>query len=241
MREKAKSRTVALLGEEAVARLENARVAVVGLGGVGGHVLEMLARAGVGRLLLIDGDVVDESNLNRQIIATTDTVGVPKAQAAKDRVLAINPLCEAESVAERLTASNAADMLSGDIDYIADCIDSIKDKIALVCFAKEKGIPIISACGAGNRSGLCDFEITDVYKTSEDPLARKMRGLLKKAGVKKLDVCYTRELPQKTAGVASVPYNPAMCGIKMGGYIVLRLANPIRVGKNADQIKRRDL
>ena len=234
MRDRAKSRTVALLGAEAVERLENACVAVVGLGGVGGHVLETLARAGVGRLLLVDGDVVDESNLNRQIIATTATVGMPKAQAAKERTIAINPLCEVEVVGERVCEANVGDLLNGDIDYIADCIDSIGDKIALVCFAKERGIPIISACGAGNRSQLCDFEITDVYKTSNDPLARKMRGLLKNAGIKKLDVCYTRELPQKTVGVASVPYNPAACGIKMGGYIVLRLANPIRVGKNAE-------
>lgn len=232
MRDKAKSRTVALLGDEAVERLEHSRVAVVGLGGVGGHVLETLARAGVGSLLLIDGDVVDESNLNRQIIATTETVGKPKADVAKDRVLSVNPLCEVKAVGERICASNAAALLDGDIDYIADCIDSIQDKVALVCFAKERGIPVISACGAGNRSQLCDFEITDVYKTCNDPLARKLRGLLKNAGVKKLDVCYTRELPQKTSGVASVPYNPAACGIKMGGYIVLRLSNPIRVGKN---------
>lgn len=231
MKAAAKARTVALLGDDAVARLERARVAVVGLGGVGGHVLETLARAGVGTFVLIDGDVVDESNLNRQIIATVNTVGMPKAQAAKERVLSINPLADVTAVNERLTAANA-EKLIGDADYIADCIDSLPDKVALVCFAKEKGIPVISACGAGNRSELCDFEISDVFRTQYDPLAKKLRGMLRTAGVKKLDVCYTRAQPQKVSGVASVPYNPAACGVKMGGYIVLKLINPIHIDKN---------
>lgn len=228
MRAQAKARTVALLGEDAVAKLENARVAVVGLGGVGGHVLETLARAGVGSFILIDGDLVDESNLNRQIIATADTVGTPKAEAAKQRVLSINPLADVTAMQARFTESSAESLLTGDIDYIADCIDSLPDKVSLVCFAGKKGIPVISACGAGNRSALCDFEITDVFRTQYDPLARKLRGMLRSAGVKKLDVCYTRELPQKVSGVASVPYNPALCGIKMGGYIVLRLTEHTR-------------
>lgn len=228
MRAQAKARTVALLGEDAVAKLENARVAVVGLGGVGGHVLETLARAGVGSFILIDGDLVDESNLNRQIIATTDTIGTPKAEAAKQRVLSINPLADVTAMQARFTESSAESLLTGDIDYIADCIDSLPDKVSLVCFAGKKGIPVISACGAGNRSALCDFEITDVFRTQYDPLARKLRGMLRSAGVKKLDVCYTQELPQKMSGVASVPYNPALCGIKMGGYIVLRLTEHTR-------------
>lgn len=227
MKAVAKSRTVALLGEDAVRKLENSRVAVVGLGGVGGHVLETLARAGVGEFVLVDGDVVDESNLNRQIIATVKTVGQAKAKVAKERVLEINPLAEVVEVQARLTEGNVESILSGDIDYIADCIDSLPDKVALVCFAQKKGIPIISACGAGNRSQLCDFEITDVFKTQYDPLARKLRGMLKNAGIKKLDVCYTRALPQKTAGVASVAYNPAACGIRMGGYIVLKLSDTV--------------
>ena len=233
MKREAKSRTVALLGDDAVNRLENARVAVVGLGGVGGHVLETLARAGVGSFVLVDGDNVEESNLNRQIIATVDTWGKSKAEAAKERVLSINPLADVDAVTQRLTAANADSILSGNTDYIADCIDSLPDKVALVCFAEKKGIPIISACGAGNRSGLCDFEICDVYKTQYDPLARKLRSMLRTAGVKKLDVCYTRELPQKTAGVASVPYNPALCGIKMGGHIVLSLADKLHRDKNS--------
>lgn len=225
MRAQAKARTVALLGEDAVAKLERSRVAVVGLGGVGGHVLETLARAGVGSFILVDGDVVEESNLNRQIIATIDTVGTPKAEAAKKRVLSINPLADVTAVQARFSEATAESLLAGDIDYIADCIDSLADKVALVCFAQKRGIPVISACGAGNRSALCDFEITDVFRTQYDPLARKLRGMLRSAGIKKLDVCYTKELPQKVSGVASVPYNPAACGIKMGGYIVIKLAD----------------
>lgn len=240
MRAAAKSRTVALLGEDAVKRLENSSVAVVGLGGVGGHVVETLARAGVGRLVLIDGDAVEESNLNRQIIATTATVGMPKAHAAKERVHSINPLADVEEISSRLTKANVGELI-GEVDYIADCIDSLADKVALVCFACEKGIPVISACGAGNRSGLCDFEIADVYKTQYDPLARKLRGMLKNAGVKKLDVCYTRTVPEKTAGVASVPYNPAACGIKMGGYIVLGLINGIHTDKNRNSEHKGDI
>ncbi len=232
MKAAAKSRTVALLGDDAVTKLENSCVAVVGLGGVGGHVVEMLARAGVGKLVLIDCDEVEESNLNRQIIATTATLGMPKAEAAKKRVLEINPLADVVALNARFCEADAEKLICEEVDYIADCIDSIQDKVSLVCFAKERGIPVISACGAGNRSALCDFEICDVYKTQYDPLARKLRSLLKKAGVRKLDVCYTKELPQKTAGVASVPYNPAACGIKMGGYIVLALINRIHIGKN---------
>lgn len=232
MKTEAKARTVALLGDEAVSRLERARVAVIGLGGVGGHVLETLARAGVGSFILIDCDCVEESNLNRQIIATTQSVGKPKAEAAKERVLSINPLAEVKALNVRFSASSARELLGTDIDYIADCIDSLSDKVALICYAKDKGLPVISACGAGNRSQLCDFEITDVFKTQYDPLARKLRGMLKNAGVKKLDVCYTRALPQKTTGVASVPYNPAACGIKMGGYIVLSLINQAHIDKN---------
>ena len=139
MKREAKSRTVALLGDDAVNRLENARVAVVGLGGVGGHVLETLARAGVGSFVLVDGDNVEESNLNRQIIATVDTLGKSKAEAAKGRVLSINPLADVDAVTQRLTAANADSILSGNTDYIADCIDSLPDKVALVCFAEKKG------------------------------------------------------------------------------------------------------
>lgn len=225
MKDVAKSRTVALIGEDKVELLQNSCVAIVGVGGVGGYACEVIARSGVGKIIVMDGDCVDESNLNRQIISNVNNIGKLKAEVAKDRILSINTLADVVAISKRFNESTVQELFSHDIDYIADCIDSLSDKLLLVATALQRGVNIISAMGAGNRSQVCNFEITDIYKTQYDPLAKKFRGMLKKQNVNALKVCYTKDLPQKVQkGVASIAYNPALCGIKIGGYIISQIA-----------------
>lgn len=216
-------RTIALIGEQAFQKLADSSVTVVGVGGVGGYVLETLARSGVGSFTLIDGDCVDETNLNRQIISTVDNIGMPKVEVARQRVLSINPDAKVNAVYSRINADNASTLL-GTPDYVADCIDSLSDKLSLVLAAKEKGLPVISAMGAGNRYGVCSFTVCDVFDTKYDPLAKKFRKMLKDAQVDKLTVCYTQDPATANQGVvASICHNPALCGVTMGGYIVNEL------------------
>lgn len=217
------SRSLPLIGEDGLARLAACRVTVVGLGGVGGYVVEVLARSGVGALTLIDGDKVEESNLNRQIAALRKDIGRYKAEVLAERVEQINPRCKVNSVCEMLTESNCAALVDGS-SYVADAIDSLAAKAALAVYCTGKGLPIVSAMGAGNRAGWCDFRVADIYKTDYDPLAKKFRKMMKERGVRKLDVCFTQTPPVQTGGtVASMPFAPAACGVRMGAYIVERL------------------
>ncbi|MDE6275871.1 MAG: ThiF family adenylyltransferase [Clostridia bacterium] len=217
------SRTQKLVGEDGLQRLFASKVLVVGVGGVGGYTVEMLARAGVGTLGIMDGDLVDVTNKNRQIIALDSTVGIPKVHAFKDRIRDINPNCNVIALNERFSADNAK-VLDMGWDYIVDAIDSFDDKVNLICLAKQKGINIISAMGAGNRVELCDFEICDIYKTSYDPLAKKLRKALKDRGIKNHDVCYTKAPTLPTSGgVGSVSYIPPLCGIKLAGFVISKL------------------
>lgn len=217
------SRSVPLIGEDGLARLAACRVTVVGLGGVGGYVVEVLARSGVGTLTLIDGDKVEESNLNRQIAALRSTIGAYKAKALAERVKGINPHCKVEAVCEMLNAQNCERLIVGS-SYVADAIDSLDAKADLAVFCTSRGVPIVSAMGAGNRAGWCDFCITDIFKTEYDPLAKKFRKTMKERGVSKLDVCFTRTSPAQTGGVvASMPFAPAACGVRMGAHIIEKL------------------
>lgn len=217
------SRSIPLIGEDGLARLAACRVTVVGLGGVGGYVVEVLARSGVGALTLIDGDKVEESNLNRQIAALSKDIGRYKAEVLAERVEQINPRCKVNAVCEMLTESNCAALVDGS-SYVADAIDSLAAKAALAVYCTGKGLPIVSAMGAGNRAGWCDFRVADIYKTDYDPLAKKFRKMMKERGVRKLDVCFTQTPPVQTGGtVASMPFAPAACGVRMGAYIVERL------------------
>ena len=217
------SRSIPLIGEDGLARLAACRVTVVGLGGVGGYAVEVLARSGVGALTLIDGDKVEESNLNRQIAALSKDIGRYKAEVLAERVEQINPRCKVNSVCEMLTESNCAALVDGS-SYVADAIDSLAAKAALAVYCTGKGLPIVSAMGAGNRSGWCDFRVADIYKTDYDPLSKKFRKMMKERGVRKLDVCFTQTPPVQTGGtVASMPFAPAACGVRMGAYIVERL------------------
>ena len=186
-------RTEMLLGAEALERLQNARVALFGLGGVGGYTLEALTRSGVGQLDLIDNDTVSLSNLNRQILATYDTVGMRKVDAAKQRVLSINPACVVRTYAVFYTPETAGQFDFTQYDYIVDAIDTVTGKLALVQNAHDAGTPIISCMGTGNKLDASMFEVADITKTSMCPLARVMRRELSKRGIRHLKVVYSKE------------------------------------------------
>ena len=222
-------RTLKLIGEEGLQKLFASKVLVVGVGGVGGYAVEMLARCGVGTIGIMDSDDVDVTNLNRQIIALNSTVGMSKVEAFEKRIADINPNCKVIAIKERFSASNS-NILDGDWDYVIDAIDSFEDKVNLICLAKEKGLNIVSAMGAGNRVVSCDFEICDIYKTSYDALAKKLRKALRDKGVKSLDVCYTKEPTISTTdGVGSMSYVPPVCGIKIAGYVINQILETERV------------
>ena len=191
------SRTELLLGKEAMNRLEDARVAVFGIGGVGGYVCEALARSGVGKLDLIDNDKVCMSNLNRQIIATRKTVGQYKTEVMKDRILDINPEAKVNIHNCFFLPDNADEFPFEEYDYVVDAVDTVTAKIALVMKCKELDIPIISSMGAGNKLDGSQFKVADIYKTKVCPLAKVMRRELKKRGVKKLKVVYSEETPTR--------------------------------------------
>ena len=187
------SRTELLLGAEAMEKLKKARVAVFGVGGVGGYAVEALARSGVGALDLIDDDLVCLTNINRQIIAARSTVGKHKVDVAKARVEDINPRCEVRVYKTFYTPETAGEFDFSQYDYVIDAIDTVTGKIELVMQAQAAGVPIISSMGAGNKLDPTAFEVADIYKTSFCPLARVMRRELKKRGVKKLKVVYSKE------------------------------------------------
>ncbi len=191
------SRTELLLGKEAMDRLAGARVAVFGVGGVGGYVCEALVRSGVGAFDLIDDDKVCLTNLNRQIIATRSTVGRYKVDVMKERMLDINPDVDVRTHQCFFLPENADDFPFEEYDYVVDAVDTVTAKIALVMKAREKKVPIISSMGAGNKLDGSQFKVADIYKTKVCPLAKVMRHELKKRGVKKLKVVYSEELPIK--------------------------------------------
>ena len=191
------SRTELLLGKEGMERLKNARVAVFGVGGVGGYVCEALVRSGVGSFDLIDDDKVCLTNLNRQIIATRSTVGKYKVDVMKERMLDINPDVQVETYKCFFLPENADDFPFAEYDYVVDAVDTVTAKIQLVMEAKEAGVPIISSMGAGNKFDPTAFQVADIYKTSVCPLAKVMRRELKKRGIKKLKVVYSQEKPTR--------------------------------------------
>lgn len=190
-------RTESLLGSEKMRRLKNARVAIFGVGGVGGYVAEALARSGVGSFDLIDADTVSVSNINRQIIATTKTVGRNKVDVMKERILDINPEANINCHVCFYLSENKNDFDFTNYDYVVDAVDTVTAKIDIILNAKESGVPVISSMGAGNKLDPTQFEVADIYKTSVCPLAKVMRYELKKRGVKKLKCVYSKEQPIK--------------------------------------------
>lgn len=222
-----------MLGAAAVERLASAHVCVVGLGGVGGYVVEALARAGIGELTLIDSDEYNLSNCNRQLGALTSTIGISKADALAARVRDINPSCVVHPIVGKYCAEER-ERFWGDYNYVADAIDLVSCKIDLILQAQARGIPILSALGTGNKLDATRLEVTDLSKTKGCPLARVMRRELKRRGIEHLKVVYSSEEPAATAQLeapppgrrsvpASVPWVPSVAGLLMGGTIVMDL------------------
>ena len=225
-------RTALVFGDEGMARLTGARVAVFGVGGVGGHCVHALARAGIGSIDVFDDDVVSITNINRQAVAMTSTIGKPKVEVMRDQILDINP--EATVVCRRMfyTPENADEVDLSVYDYIVDAIDTVKAKVELICRAKEAGVPIISAMGAGNKLDPTRFEVADLSKTSVCPLCRVMRTQLKKRGITHHKVVYSRE--EALAVVAdnangrhapgSVSFVPPVMGLILAGEVIKDIA-----------------
>ena len=209
------ARTEALLGVEAMERLKESRVAIFGVGGVGGYVAEALARSGVGAIDLIDRDKISITNLNRQIIALHSTVGKWKVEVMKERILDINPDCKVKVYPCFYLPENSKDFDFTMYSYIVDAVDTVTAKLQLVMEAKKAGTPIISSMGAGNKLNPASFEIADIYQTSVCPLAKVMRRELRKRGVESLKVVYSKEEPVKinTSVPASTAFVPSVAGM----------------------------
>lgn len=190
------SRTELLIGKESIEKLQNSKVAVFGIGGVGSFVVEGLVRAGIGNFILVDDDKVCLTNLNRQIIATRETVGKPKVEVARDRILEINPNANVE-IFQEFFMPNSRKILDETVSYVVDSIDTVTAKIELVVRAEKLNIPIISSMGTGNKLDPTKFEVTDIYKTSVCPLAKVMRKELRARNIKGLKVVYSKEEPIK--------------------------------------------
>lgn len=225
-----------LIGKKAVERLSSSRVAVFGLGGVGGYTVEALARSGVGALDLIDSDTVSLSNLNRQIIAVRETIGMKKTEAAALRVKAINPDCRVTLHSVFYLPSTKDEFDFREYDYVVDAIDTVTGKMQLIEEAERTGTPIISSMGAGNKLDPTLFRTSDIYDTSVDPLCRVIRGECRKRGIKKLKVVYSTEKPrtplfteEKSPGhpaPASIAFIPSVCGLIIAGEVVKDLISP---------------
>ena len=207
-------------------KLNDAKVAVFGIGGVGSFVCEALARAGIGNLTLIDGDVVAESNINRQLIALHSTLGKPKADVMKERISDINPDAKVATVSEFYTKENADIINLSDFDYVVDAIDMVTSKLLLIKSCYDLGVPIISSMGAGNKLDGSRFEVADIYSTSVCPLAKVMRRECKALGIKKLKVVYSKEEAIKTGHttVGSVSFVPSAAGLIIAGEVIKDIA-----------------
>ena len=227
-----------MLGEDAVRKLANSHVCVVGLGGVGSYAVEALARAGIGELTLIDQDSYGLTNINRQLGALSSTVGQNKADALAARVLDINPECVVHPIVGKYTKEDR-NTFWGDYDYLVDAIDLVACKVDLICQAQERGIPIISALGTGNKLDATRLEVTDLSKTYGCPLARVMRRELGRLGIKHLKVVFSSEEAAETQQLeapppgrrsvpASVPWVPSVAGLLMGGAVVMDLVAEIK-------------
>ncbi len=217
------SRTRLLLGNQAMQKLSGSRVAVFGVGGVGGYVAEALARSGVGALDLIDHDQVSLSNINRQIIALHSTIGEYKVDVMKSRIADINPACQVLAHRCFFLPETKDEFDFSDYDYVVDAVDTVTAKIQLILQAQKAEIPVISSMGAGNKLNPAEFEVADIYHTSVCPLARVMRRELKKRGVEKLKVVYSKEEPKDCGGQrvpGSTAFVPSVAGLIIASEVV---------------------
>lgn len=220
------SRTEMLIGEEGIRRLQEARVAVFGLGGVGGYVVEALVRSGIGHFDLTDNDIVSESNLNRQIIATWQTIGRYKTEVMRERILSVNPKVEINLHNCFYLPETAGEFDFCQYSYVVDAVDTVTAKIDIIMRAKEAGVPVISSMGAGNKMNPAAFRTADIYETSVCPLARVMRRELKKRGVQELKVVYSAEPPIQSKIPGSIAFVPSVAGLILAGEVIRDLACP---------------
>ena len=229
------SRTEMLIGNDGMKKLNDAKVAVFGLGGVGSYVCEGLARSGVGNFILIDYDKTDKSNINRQLIATEKTIGRYKVDLMKERILDINPNANVEVYKEFYMADSEIDIITKDLSYAVDCVDTIMAKIAVICKCDAIDVPVISSMGTGNKLDPTMFEVADIYETSVCPLARIMKKDLKKRNIEKLKVVYSKEHPINTNDCAinqdrkfkvkgSVSFVPSVAGLIIAGEVIKDIA-----------------
>lgn len=233
------SRTQMLLGKEAMDKIYKSKVAIFGVGGVGSYVVEALTRTGVGNFLIVDNDIISSSNINRQIIATIDTIGLPKTDIAKKRILSINPNANVETKQIFFLPENSDTIDLTNCDYIVDAIDTVTAKIQLALIANQKNIKIISSLGTGNKLDPTKFEVDDIYNTSICPLAKVMRKELKKRGIKQLKVVYSKETPIspkqefcilenslnniKRATPGSIAFIPSIAGLIIASEVIKEL------------------
>jgi tRNA A37 threonylcarbamoyladenosine dehydratase len=230
------SRTEMLIGNEGMEKLKNAKVAVFGLGGVGSFVCEGLARSGIGHFILVDYDKTDESNINRQLIATKKTIGKYKVDLMKERILEINPDAKVEVYKEFYLADSEIDIITEDLSYAVDCVDTIMAKIAIICNCDALDVPVISSMGTGNKLDPTMFEVADIYDTTVCPLARIMKKDLRKRNIEKLKVVYSKEHPINTNDCAinkdlkfkvkgSVSFVPSVAGLIIAGEVIKDIAS----------------
>ena len=235
-------RTQALIGQQGLKKLKNAHVIIAGLGGVGGFCLEAIARAGVGRLTIIDGDTIAPSNLNRQLLALESTIGQSKVAVAQGRLMAINPHLNLTALQQRITPENIRDLLPETADYLLDCIDDIPAKLALAAYCKEQKIPLLMCMGTGNRLSTQGLKIANFDETEGCPLAKKLRLTLRKQGYRKLRVLYSNDpvtplFPVEDGGkatVGSISFVPSAAGLKLAEHAINRLL----MGETAQDIPR---
>ena len=235
MEEKWNDRTKLLIGEEAVKKLEKAKVAVYGIGGVGSFAVEALTRAGIGHLVLIDNDYISISNLNRQIHSNTKTIGQKKAETMKQRILEINPNAIVEAYMpenNEIKGKAEVDIIDNSFDYIVDCVDTVTTKLKLIEKAEKENVRIISCMGTGNKLNPTMLEVADIFKTSVCPLAKVMRKELKKRNIKKLKVVYSKEEPKcvgnsaengeesKTKTIGSISFVPSVAGLIIASEVI---------------------
>ena len=224
------TRSIMLYGKENIEKLKDKSVCVFGVGGVGGYVVEGLCRIGIGRLIIVDHDIISVSNLNRQIIATHSTIGLSKVEVMKQRCLDINPNLKIETYQEFYLPNHHQDYLFHGVDYVVDAIDTVSAKIGIIEKCQELNIPIISSMGTGNKLDPSQLEVSDIYKTSIDPLARVMRRELKKRHIKKCKVVYSKEAPltltilekneNGKVSPGSSPFVPSSAGLLIASEVI---------------------
>jgi tRNA A37 threonylcarbamoyladenosine dehydratase len=227
------SRTELLLDKSGIQKLKEAKVLVFGLGGVGSYVVEALARVGVGNFIIVDNDVVSESNINRQLIATHSTIGMNKVDVCKNRILDINPNANVEAIKEFFMPGSKSKIINNDVSYVIDCIDTVTAKIEIIVQCKHHGVPVISSMGTGNKLDPSKFEITDISKTSVCPLAKVMRKELKDRNIRSVKVLYSKEEPINPYGniilvdknikrvPGSVSFVPSVAGLMIASEVVM--------------------